>query len=96
MPIDRRARARLPGCQRRADILAHPVLNGIDFVEYERRPLADPQARARRHLPQAAARPAAFRSRRRVRPHPADEPRARHHSRRHAHRQHPRARRRSW
>src|SRR5262249_30026266 len=26
--------------QRRADILAHPVLNGIDFVEYERRPLA--------------------------------------------------------
>src|SRR5215475_15916876 len=25
--------------QRRADILAHPVLNGIDFVEYERRPL---------------------------------------------------------
>jgi hypothetical protein len=24
---------------RRADILAHPVLNGIDFVEYERRPL---------------------------------------------------------
>ena len=31
---------RLPGCKRRADILAHPVLNGIDFVEYERRPLA--------------------------------------------------------
>ena len=26
--------------KRRADILAHPVLNGIDFVEYERRPLA--------------------------------------------------------
>lgn len=26
--------------QRRADILAHPELNGIDFVEYERRPLA--------------------------------------------------------
>src|ERR1041384_7240891 len=26
--------------QRRADILAHPVLNGIDFVEYERRPAA--------------------------------------------------------
>lgn len=26
--------------QRRADIMAHPVLNGIDFVEYERRPLA--------------------------------------------------------
>lgn len=26
--------------QRRADILAHPVLNGIDFVEFERRPLA--------------------------------------------------------
>jgi hypothetical protein len=26
--------------QRRADIQAHPVLNGIDFVEYERRPLA--------------------------------------------------------
>jgi hypothetical protein len=26
--------------RRRADILAHPVLNGIDFVEYERRPLA--------------------------------------------------------
>src|SRR4051812_32897361 len=26
--------------QRRADILAHPDLNGIDFVEYERRPLA--------------------------------------------------------
>jgi hypothetical protein len=25
--------------QRRADILAHQVLNGIDFVEYERRPL---------------------------------------------------------
>jgi hypothetical protein len=25
---------------RRADLLAHPVLNGIDFVEYERRPLA--------------------------------------------------------
>ncbi|HEY5912271.1 MAG TPA: hypothetical protein VJA21_16840 [Verrucomicrobiae bacterium] len=25
--------------QRRADILAHPVLNGIDFVEYERRPV---------------------------------------------------------
>jgi hypothetical protein len=32
-----------PSCrdvQRRADILAHPELNGIDFVEYERRPLA--------------------------------------------------------
>ncbi len=28
--------------QRRADILAHPVLNGIDFVEYERRPLPQP------------------------------------------------------
>src|SRR6266851_272904 len=31
-----------PACrdaQRRADILAHPVLNGIDFLEYERRPL---------------------------------------------------------
>lgn len=26
--------------KRRADILTHPVLNGIDFVEYERRPLA--------------------------------------------------------
>lgn len=26
--------------KRRADILAHPVLNGIDFIEYERRPLA--------------------------------------------------------
>ena len=26
--------------QRRADILAHPILNGIDFVEYEHRPLA--------------------------------------------------------
>jgi len=26
--------------RRRADILAHPFLNGIDFVEYERRPLA--------------------------------------------------------
>src|SRR6266481_3999238 len=26
--------------RRRADILEHPVLNGIDFVEYERRPLA--------------------------------------------------------
>src|SRR5438093_3086134 len=26
--------------QRRADILSHPTLNGIDFVEYERRPLA--------------------------------------------------------
>jgi len=26
--------------QRRADLLSHPVLNGIDFVEYERRPLA--------------------------------------------------------
>jgi len=26
--------------KRRADILEHPVLNGIDFVEYERRPLA--------------------------------------------------------
>ena len=26
--------------QRRADILAHPVLNGIDFVEYEYRPLS--------------------------------------------------------
>lgn len=26
--------------QRRADLLAHPTLNGIDFVEYERRPLA--------------------------------------------------------
>src|SRR5262245_7152763 len=25
---------------RRADILEHPTLNGIDFVEYERRPLA--------------------------------------------------------
>jgi hypothetical protein len=25
--------------QRRADVLAHPVLNGIDFVEYERRSL---------------------------------------------------------
>ena len=25
--------------RRRADILEHPVLNGIDFVEYERRPL---------------------------------------------------------
>jgi hypothetical protein len=25
--------------KRRADIVAHPVLNGIDFVEYERRPL---------------------------------------------------------
>lgn len=32
-----------PSCrdpQRRSDILAHPVLNGIDFVEYEHRPLA--------------------------------------------------------
>lgn len=32
-----------PNCRdakRRADLLAHPVLNGIDFVEYERRPLA--------------------------------------------------------
>ncbi len=32
-----------PSCrdpQRRADILAHPVLNGIDFVEYEHRSLA--------------------------------------------------------
>ncbi len=32
-----------PKCRdakRRADILAHPFLNGIDFVEYERRPLA--------------------------------------------------------
>lgn len=32
-----------PSCrdpQRRADILAHPILNGIDFVEYEHRPLA--------------------------------------------------------
>ena len=32
-----------PSCRdatRRADILAHPELNGIDFVEYERRPLA--------------------------------------------------------
>ena len=32
-----------PSCrdpQRRADILAHPLLNGIDFVEYEHRPLA--------------------------------------------------------
>jgi hypothetical protein len=28
--------------QRRANILAHPVLNGIDFVEYERRPLPLP------------------------------------------------------
>src|SRR5262245_58699821 len=26
--------------KRRADILTHPALNGIDFVEYERRPLA--------------------------------------------------------
>jgi hypothetical protein len=26
--------------KRRADILSHPVLNGIDFVEYERHPLA--------------------------------------------------------
>jgi len=26
--------------KRRADVLTHPVLNGIDFVEYERRPLA--------------------------------------------------------
>ena len=26
--------------QRRADIVEHPFLNGIDFVEYERRPLA--------------------------------------------------------
>jgi hypothetical protein len=25
--------------KRRADIMAHPLLNGIDFVEYERRPL---------------------------------------------------------
>lgn len=34
-----------PSCrdpQRRADILAHPILNGIDFVEYEHRP-SDPQ-----------------------------------------------------
>ena len=28
--------------QRRAAILDHPVLNGIDFVEYERRPLPNP------------------------------------------------------
>src|SRR5215472_3768356 len=28
--------------QRRADVLAHPVLNGVDFVEYERRPLLQP------------------------------------------------------
>jgi hypothetical protein len=26
--------------KRRADVLTHPVLNGVDFVEYERRPLA--------------------------------------------------------
>lgn len=26
--------------KRRADLLAHPTLNGIDYVEYERRPLA--------------------------------------------------------
>ena len=34
-----------PACrdaQRRADVLAHPVLNGIDFVEYERRSLPQP------------------------------------------------------
>jgi hypothetical protein len=34
-----------PACrdaQRRADILDHPVLNGIDFVEYERRSLPQP------------------------------------------------------
>ena len=33
-----------PACrdaQRRADVLAHPSLNGIDFVEYAHRP-ADP------------------------------------------------------
>ncbi|HHM05334.1 MAG TPA: putative baseplate assembly protein [Gammaproteobacteria bacterium] len=32
-----------PSCrdaQRRANVLAHPVLNGIDFVEYQHRPLA--------------------------------------------------------
>src|SRR5262245_28594668 len=29
--------------KRRADILTHPLLNGIDYVEYDRRPLASPQ-----------------------------------------------------
>ena len=41
--------------KRRADILTHPILNGIDFVEYERRPLAGPHARLRGDLSQAAA-----------------------------------------